>query len=429
MNCSNCGSEIKTGDKFCRVCGTAVEKEEISKETNSLREGPDNGGKKSKVLKIVLPVILVAIVIGGIFVSKIIADNREFKELYTTAKSYMEDYDYDKALEYLRKAEKIKSNDADVKKSIDEIVNSIFNECRTTVMNNIESGYYQEALDSLNDCPITSNDSCYEEYKNLKKIVAMKPNIESIDSSEFPNVKVTIAYEGDMKLDENSFSLSEAGKDREIKSIETINNKVIVNYEAKDFDYDSQTFEVAVRIKIEDVSLFAVDSYDTPSFQRANLQLMSTDVSDYPRIKAYFRVENSDTYESISKLGIDNFTVEEYIEGGTYLSREVHNVSQLNGHSGLNISLVADKSDSISFSDMDKIKRVMTEFVNKLNYKEGDKAEVLAFDSIVQQMCGFTDNSTLLVNGINNMSTDGLTAFYDAVYYGINHATLEGGAR
>jgi hypothetical protein len=44
-------------------------------------------------------------------------------------------------------------------------------------------------------------------------------------------------------------------------------------------------------------------------------------------------------------------------------------------------------------------------------------------------MCTYTNKKELLVNGINNMSSDGLTAFYDAVYTGIRNAALQGGAR
>lgn len=435
MICSNCGTEVKLGDKFCTTCGTAVEiadsdeKQRETKSMENLEKGIVKKEKSNKALKIAIPIILVCIVIGGILFSKFIANDREFNEAYSIAMSYMEDNDYDKALQYLRKAEKIKSKDPEVRESIDKIIDELFNECKDTVMDYIESCNYQSALDTLNNCPVTSNNASYDEYAKLKKVVSMRPSIESIDSTEFPNVIVTIAYEGESQLDEKYFSLSEAGENREIKMVEISENKAIITYVAKDVDYDSETLPVAIRINIEDVSLLAADSYDTPSFERASLQLVSTDVSDYPTIKAYFRVEDGDTYGSINNLSVDSFVIEERIEGGTYLSREIHNVSQLNGNTGLNISLVADKSDSISNEDMNKIKGVMSEFVDKLNYKEGDKAEVLAFDSIVQQMCAFTDNATLLVNGINNMSTDGMTAFYDAVYNGINHAALQGGAR
>ncbi len=161
----------------------------------------------------------------------------------------------------------------------------------------------------------------------------------------------------------------------------------------------------------------------------AVLELVTTDVSEYPIIKAYIRVEDAETGESIDGLTAEDFTIEEKVEGGKYVAREVKKVEQLNGNQGLNIALVADKSDSIYDEDMAKIKKVMIEFVQSLNYSAGDKAEVLAFDSIVQQMAYFTNDSALLENGINNMSTDGRTALYNAIHDGINHATLQGGAR
>lgn len=166
-----------------------------------------------------------------------------------------------------------------------------------------------------------------------------------------------------------------------------------------------------------------------PEIRPARITLVSADVSEYPKVKLYLRVEDEDSGELVEGLDRSSLTVREMGAGGQYLSREVRAVTPLQGYEGLNTSLIADKSDSISDSDMRKIQQIMIDFVNSLNYQSGDRAEVLAFDSIVQQMCTFTSDSALLVNGIRSMSTDGRTAFYDAVYAGISHASLQGGAR
>ena len=169
--------------------------------------------------------------------------------------------------------------------------------------------------------------------------------------------------------------------------------------------------------------------YLTPYFDPAYVRLVSTDVSQYPVVRAYFQVVDQYTGQTVEGLGSDAFLISERTDGGEYLAREVKSVSPLEGNAGLNIDLVADKSDSITPSDMSKIQNVMIEFVQSLDFAIGDRAEVLAFDSIVQQMCYYTDDQALLVNGIRNMSTDGMTAFYDAVYNGITNASLQGGAR
>ena len=161
----------------------------------------------------------------------------------------------------------------------------------------------------------------------------------------------------------------------------------------------------------------------------AVMELVTTDTSNYPLVTAYFRVQDAQTHASIDGLTTEDFAVEERLAGGEYVAREVKSAMQLKGSQGLNVVLAADKSDSIYDSDMVKIQQVMTSFVRKLNFDAGDKAEVLAFDSIVQQMAYFTNDPGLLVNGINNMSTDGMTALYNAIHDGVNHATLQGGAR
>jgi len=161
----------------------------------------------------------------------------------------------------------------------------------------------------------------------------------------------------------------------------------------------------------------------------AQMQLVTSDVSSYPLVQLYLRVTDPQTGEAIPGLSAADFTVLERLDSGAFLEREVRSAEQLAGNQGLNIALVADKSSSISYTDMDKIKTVMTEFVDRLDFTTGDRAEVLAFDSIVQQMCTFTDSATLLKNGIGYMSTDGTTALYNALHDGVNHATLQGGAR
>ncbi len=158
-----------------------------------------------------------------------------------------------------------------------------------------------------------------------------------------------------------------------------------------------------------------------------SVRLVSTDASSYPLVRAYFRVERGDG-EVADGLDRQSFIIQERLQGGEYLSREVRAVSTMESR-GVNIDLVADKSSSISEADMRKIKQVMIEFVNSLRYEVGDKAEILAFDDIVQQMCYYTNDSSLLVNGINNMATDGNTALYTALYNGILNASLQGGAR
>ena len=221
----------------------------------------------------------------------------------------------------------------------------------------------------------------------------------------------------------------EGNETRDVESVELQGGRLLVTYLAEDTELSGQDRQVTCSLQAQGLTRTLEAGYTTPVFDPATLTLVSTDVSEYPTVRAYFRVTNAATGESLSGLDRQSFTVEERLSGGTYLSREVHDATLLEEKEGLNIDLVADKSDSISESDMQKVKNVMIQFVSSLQFVNGDQAEVLAFDTIVQQMCCYTDDVDLLINGINNMSTDGLTAFYDAVYDAVTYTALQGGAR
>lgn len=166
--------------------------------------------------------------------------------------------------------------------------------------------------------------------------------------------------------------------------------------------------------------------YAAEHFEEAGLEFVSADVSDYPVVRAYFRVKDR-SGQSVRGLSTQSFAVGERLQGGEYLAREVRGVTSLDRR-GLNIDLVADKSGSM-FGDMYRTKQVMVEFINSLDYGKGDRAEVLAFDDIVEQMCYYTGNRELLIRGVNNMAAEGQTALYNALWEGIHNAALQGGAR
>jgi tetratricopeptide (TPR) repeat protein len=383
----------------------------------------------SKRMKIVLPIMAIFILVGAFFGYKVITDNSKYKDNKKLADSYMDDGDYEKAITYYRKALAIKPKDKDCLTWMGTAQGVLLDEWVTQANEYIAEGNYDLALEELKDLPIKKEDSIYEEYQNLQALISMNPTIDTIDTSSFPTIKATLLYDGNAKLTEDDIYVTEDEEPCNITEIDIKDSKATITFEAGAADYDSESRNIVIGFLISGLELAANTSYDTPQMKMANINLVSTDISNYPTVKAYFRVKDYDSGDRIENLDPSSFTITESIDGGDYLAREVRSATILDGNAGVNIDLIADKSDSISDYDMEKIKSVMTEFVQNLNYDEGDKAEVLAFDSIVQQMCSYTNDSKLLVNGINSMSTDGSTAFYDAVYAGINHAALQGGAR
>ncbi|MDO4481948.1 MAG: VWA domain-containing protein [Bacillota bacterium] len=165
------------------------------------------------------------------------------------------------------------------------------------------------------------------------------------------------------------------------------------------------------------------EDYDEPY-----IEFVTADVSDYPTVRLYYRIEDPYTSETIPDLDRKMFTLTEKVEGGKLVSREVSAANRLDKSEGLSITLTVDKSGSIDYSDMDKIKNVMNEFVRSLQYNVGDQAEIISFDNIVRQMCTYTKDVKLLSNGINNMYPEGQTAFYDALYTSVVHAAGQKGA-
>ncbi|HEX3075570.1 MAG TPA: VWA domain-containing protein [Lachnospiraceae bacterium] len=383
----------------------------------------------SKRMKIVLPILTIFILVGAFFGYKVITDNSKYKDNKKLADSYMDDGDYEKAITYYRKALAIKPKDKECLTWLGTAQGILLDEWVTQANGYIAEGNYELALEELKDLPIKKEDSIYEEYQNLQSLISMNPTIDSIDTSNFPTIKATLLYDGNTKLTEDDIYVTEDEEPCNITDIDIKDSKATITFEAGAADYDSESRNIVIGFLISGLELAANASYDTPQMKMANINLVSTDLSNYPTVKAYFHVEDYDSGERIENLDASSFTIMESVDGGEYLSREIRLATILDGNAGVNIDLIADKSDSISDYDLEKIKSVMTEFVQNLNYDEGDKAEVLAFDSIVQQMCSYTNDSKLLVNGINSMSTDGSTAFYDAVYEGINHAALQGGAR
>ena len=160
--------------------------------------------------------------------------------------------------------------------------------------------------------------------------------------------------------------------------------------------------------------------------QPLNISYVSSDVSNYPLVKVYFTAE--DNSGNAVTLSSPNVGIREIVSGGKEAEREVKSIEQLKGKEGVSFALVADKSGSMSY-DLPQMQRIMSEFVDALDYRSGDRAELIAFDTYVMYMCTYTNEPQLLKNGINNMSAYGMTALYDALYEAVLNSGAQKGAR
>jgi hypothetical protein len=345
------------------------------------------------------------------------------------------DGDYIGAVELYRSALEIRPGDGAAARSLADAQKKAIRDNISEVQALLYDGQYDKAYRAGGKLPIEDGDDAYDWHAGYLSSLKTRPQIESIDPTYFPVVSVTVAYAGGGAFEGAPLSVSEDGAQAQIISADIANGTARIAFAARDTDSEFENREIAVSIHTDDLEIPAYGSYATPKFADAAITLVTTDISEYPTVKAYFKVENQGTGERVRNLLASSFEISESVSGGEYLAREVKSAKSLldsgeaDTDAGVNIDLIADKSDSISPSDMAKIKQVMAQFADGLQYKQGDKAEVLAFDSIVQQMCTYTNNAALLKNGISNMATDGMTAFYDAVYTGIHNAALQGGAR
>lgn len=466
--CTNCGKQINDDAVFCRYCGAkgkapaaskaprpkpapppaseqkqrfAPSEPSVSKagaapeaanaaRTAPLPEAGDSQpktesepkkaadrkkGRKAAVIAVCAVLGLAILGAGGWFGYRYISVRNQCAQLMKEAKSRLDDENYAAAADSCREILKLDGKNTDAALLLAEA--------------SLRQDRFDDAEEALGQLTLSEGNGQYEAYQRLLRVAALRPQLNEVDTENFPRLTVELSCGETAALTQDALRISENGEEYPVAEFRAENGKLLVSYEAPDSDVSEERRDVEVSILTDGFTFRRESSYKTPRFSQANVSLVSTDMSEYPTVKAYFRVEDAASGEAVEGLGPGSFIIRERVQGGEYVSREVHAVAALEGNRGLNIDLVADKSDSISYSDMDKIKRVMTEFVNSLHYEVGDKAEILAFDSIVQQMCYYTSDAALLVNGINNMSTDGATALYDAIHDGINHAALQGGAR
>jgi VWFA-related protein len=356
-------------------------------------------------------VVLAAAVVGV----RLVFNQRDFRASMAEGQSYMDEGAYSKAVSSYEKAlaRKPKSVDAAL-----ELARAY-----------LRDGQIDKAGELLGTLSLSEGDERLSDLERLTGLAFLDPSVQAVDADAFPSVTLTLRRGSDLELTAQDFTIVEDGAEREITDVTQSGSTVQVTYRAQDTDASQEQRQLTLTLQVDNITFRDSASYTTPYFDPAQLTVVSTDVSEYPTVKLYLRVSNAATGENVDGLDVHSFTLSERVQGGEYLAREVRSAAPLKDNAGLHIDLVADKSDSISLSDMAKIQSVMSEFVNQLHYSVGDKAELLAFDSIVQQMCYYTDDVDLLTRGIYNMSTDGLTAFYDAVYSGVTNAALQGGAR
>lgn len=154
------------------------------------------------------------------------------------------------------------------------------------------------------------------------------------------------------------------------------------------------------------------------------------DVSEFPLVKLYVRVEDRNTGEAVDDLKQESFHLSERMEGGSsFTEKTIIKAVQLDEVENLNISMVADISGSMSGSALSEAKTVMNSFLSGIQFQIGDKASLITFADQVYTNIAFTSDYSQISGTINALGASGSTAFYDALYVAINQTAMQSGAK
>lgn len=160
------------------------------------------------------------------------------------------------------------------------------------------------------------------------------------------------------------------------------------------------------------------------------MQVEQVDVSEFPRIKVYVRIQDKTTLVTVDMLKTEGFSVYEQVEGYTeYVKRDILRAVQLNNAESLNIAMVADVSGSMQGSPLLEAKSVMNEFLNSVQTAAGDKVSLISFADEVRIENVFTSDLNAARSAVDRLSAYNKTALYDGLYVAVEQTAAQDGAK
>ena len=188
---------------------------------------------------------------------------------------------------------------------------------------------------------------------------------------------------------------------------------------------------------------------DISTKDTANLSILTVYSKKFPHVSVVFRAEKYNGLP-VYGLGIGDMNV---FENGQ--ACEVISITELSKKKAINIGLVLDHSGSMAYDEkqlinfdfdplfdydengfplfpkgyiqpIDAAKTAINSFVSTFDFKK-DKISVIGFSSTVDKVLKLTNNEQKIKNMVNSMEADELTAFYDALYKGIQQLKNKNG--
>ncbi len=260
-------------------------------------------------------------------------------------------------------------------------------------------------------------------YDALLAAAELHPEIVSVSAEDFPTVSLSIRHGGSLSIDQ--LTLTDNGAHCALAPAESTEAGVSVfTWQAADNGESQASRPVTLTIDAGGISMELAASY-TPVFREAALRLVSADLTDFPTVRAYFRIEDAETGESVEITTPDSFTLLERVSGGEAAAREVRGLQQL-GSGGLSVSLIADGNASAADGGLLLLKDSLSAFAGSLSLGNGGRAEVLECSGGVRQMCLYSEEAARIEEGIRNLFPGGETALYDTLLTGVANTALQG---
>lgn len=159
-----------------------------------------------------------------------------------------------------------------------------------------------------------------------------------------------------------------------------------------------------------------------------NISVVQQDLSSYPDVRLYLEIKD-DQGQVVENVDKKYFVLSEQQGSDTeYVRQKITKATQLNQKESLNISMVADVSGSM-YENMDRVKKVMNNFLENVQFEVGDQIELSSFCDVFQIEEYFTSDRASLVSKVNELEADGGTKFYDSVIEAAQRVYLQEGAR
>lgn len=161
------------------------------------------------------------------------------------------------------------------------------------------------------------------------------------------------------------------------------------------------------------------------------IEVEQADASIYPTVKLYARVYQAADGSSVDDLRGDGFFVTEKVGSGTYTEIPVKRAMQLNQAERLNICMTADLSGSMMGTPLAEAKSVMSQFLSNVQQQAGDEVSLISFNDEVSVHTTFSNDIASVANAVNalNIPQDKSTALYDALYVSLQQTAQQSGAK